>query len=112
MPRPFTTVNDRAAGGSHARPRRSFPDISEWHPIRARLEASIEAANQLFLLTTCATARICRGWPDLCVTLCGNRRLGSGPRARIAGGRLSAWAIPTNEELMIARHTRRIREQG
>jgi acetate kinase len=29
-----------------------------------------------------------------------------GPRISAAGSRVSAWAIPTNEELMIARHTR------
>ncbi|MCU0806068.1 MAG: acetate/propionate family kinase [Burkholderiales bacterium] len=31
-----------------------------------------------------------------------------GPRISAATSRVSAWAIPTNEELMIARHTRRI----
>ncbi|KAF1693704.1 acetate/propionate family kinase [Pseudoxanthomonas koreensis] len=31
-----------------------------------------------------------------------------GPRISTAGSRVSAWAIPTNEELMIARHTRRL----
>jgi acetate kinase len=32
----------------------------------------------------------------------------SGPRISAARSRVSAWAIPTNEELMIARHTRRV----
>ena len=31
-----------------------------------------------------------------------------GPRISTAGSRVSAWVIPTNEELMIARHTRRV----
>ena len=31
-----------------------------------------------------------------------------GPRISTAASRVSAWVIPTNEELMIARHTRRI----
>jgi acetate kinase len=31
-----------------------------------------------------------------------------GPRISAATSRVSAWAIPTNEELMIARHTRRV----
>jgi len=31
-----------------------------------------------------------------------------GPRISAARSRISAWAIPTNEELMIARHTRRL----
>ena len=32
----------------------------------------------------------------------------NGPRISAAGSRVSAWSIPTNEELMIARHTRRL----
>jgi acetate kinase len=31
---------------------------------------------------------------------------GHGPRISTAGSRTGAWVIPTNEELMIARHTR------
>lgn len=31
-----------------------------------------------------------------------------GPRIRRPGGNISAWVIPTNEELMIARHTIRL----
>ena len=31
-----------------------------------------------------------------------------GPRISTAGSRVSAWVIPTNEELMIARHTGRL----
>ncbi|MFI5008420.1 MAG: acetate kinase, partial [Solirubrobacterales bacterium] len=31
-----------------------------------------------------------------------------GPRISKAGSRVSAWVIPTNEELMIARHTGRL----
>jgi acetate kinase len=30
---------------------------------------------------------------------------GAGPRISVRGGKVSAWVIPTNEELMIARHT-------
>jgi acetate kinase len=33
---------------------------------------------------------------------------GKGPRISKAASRVSAWAIPTNEELMIARHTGRL----
>ena len=33
---------------------------------------------------------------------------GRGPRISRAGSRISAWVIPTNEELMIARHTGRL----
>ncbi|MGB5762889.1 MAG: hypothetical protein WBM58_10120 [Sedimenticolaceae bacterium] len=35
-----------------------------------------------------------------------------GPRISAATSRTSAWVIPTNEELMIARHTRRLIEQA
>ncbi|MBL8396202.1 MAG: acetate kinase [Candidatus Accumulibacter sp.] len=31
-----------------------------------------------------------------------------GPRISLAGSRTSAWVVPTNEELMIARHTRQL----
>jgi acetate kinase len=31
-----------------------------------------------------------------------------GPRISTAGSRASAWVVPTNEELMIARHTGRL----
>jgi acetate kinase len=31
-----------------------------------------------------------------------------GPRISTPGSRVAAWAIPTNEELMIARHTQRL----
>ena len=31
-----------------------------------------------------------------------------GPRISAAGSRTTAWVIPTNEELMIARHTGRL----
>jgi acetate kinase len=32
-------------------------------------------------------------------------RIAHGPRISTAGSRISAWVIPTDEELMIARHT-------
>jgi acetate kinase len=50
--------------------------------------------------------RVCRdaGW--LGVDLDAGANLRGGPRISSAGSRASAWVIPTNEELMIARHTR------
>jgi len=36
---------------------------------------------------------------------------GGGPRISTAGSVTSAWVLPTNEELMIARHTRRVLSQ-
>lgn len=43
-----------------------------------------------------------------------NRRANAkgGPRVSAARSRVSAWAIPTNEERMIARHTRRALDAG
>jgi acetate kinase len=52
--------------------------------------------------------RICRtsAWLGIDLDLRANER--RGPRISTAGSRVSAWVIPTNEELMIARHTARI----
>jgi acetate kinase len=52
--------------------------------------------------------RVCRdaAWLGVELDAAANER--SGPRISTAGSRVSAWVIPTNEELMIARHTRRV----
>jgi acetate kinase len=52
-------------------------------------------------------ARICRDaeWLGVRLDEGGNQR--GGPRISAAGSRVTAWVIPTDEELMIARHTRR-----
>lgn len=52
--------------------------------------------------------RVCRdaGW--LGVELDGAANLADAERISTAGSAVSAWVIPTNEELMIARHTRRL----
>jgi acetate kinase len=39
------------------------------------------------------------------VTLDADANARHGPRISSSGSRVSAWVIPTNEELMIARHT-------
>jgi acetate kinase len=52
--------------------------------------------------------RVCRGAAWLGVELDAAANARGGPRIDAAGGRVSAWSIPTNEELMIARHTRRV----
>jgi acetate kinase len=53
---------------------------------------------------------VCRdaGWLGVELDTGANSR--GGPRISTAGARVSAWVIPTNEELMIARHTRRVLE--
>jgi len=52
--------------------------------------------------------RVCRdaGW--LGVELDEGANAAGGPRISTPGARTSAWTIPTNEELMIARHTRQL----
>ena len=49
--------------------------------------------------------RICEASAWLGVTLDPTANAGHGPRITTARSRVSAWVIPTNEELMIARHT-------
>ena len=51
-------------------------------------------------------SRVCRDASWLGVALDAAANLKGGPRISTAGSRVAAWAIPTNEELMIARHTR------
>ena len=57
-------------------------------------------------------ARVCRdaGWLGLELEEIANQT--GGPRISRHGSRVSAWVIPTNEELMIATHTRRLLEAG
>ena len=52
--------------------------------------------------------RVCRDAAWLGVELDAAANARNGPRISSAGSRVSAWAIPTNEELMIARHTRHL----
>jgi acetate kinase len=49
--------------------------------------------------------RICEASQWLGVDLDADANAQGGPRISRAGSRVSAWVIPTNEELMIARHT-------
>jgi len=52
--------------------------------------------------------RVCRDAAWLGVELDTRANAAGGPRISAPGSRASAWSIPTNEELMIARHTGRI----
>jgi len=49
--------------------------------------------------------RICEASAWLGITLDDSANAAHGPRISTAGSRVSAWVVPTNEELMIARHT-------
>jgi acetate kinase len=49
--------------------------------------------------------RICEASAWLGIELDGDANRGGGPRLTRATSRVSAWVIPTDEELMIARHT-------
>ena len=53
-------------------------------------------------------ARVCRDAAWLGLELDAAANDAGGPRISRARGRVTAWVIPTNEELMIAQHTRRL----
>jgi acetate kinase len=52
--------------------------------------------------------RICESSAWLGVDLDPEANAGGGPRISRSNSKVSAWVIPTNEELMIARHTGRL----
>ena len=52
--------------------------------------------------------RVCRDAARLGVELDQAANKTHGPRISMATSRITAWVIPTDEELMIARHTRRV----
>jgi len=54
--------------------------------------------------------RVCRDAEWLGLTLDAAANVTGGPRISAPGSRVAAWVIPTDEELMIARHTRRVLE--
>ena len=53
-------------------------------------------------------ARVCQDAAWLGVVLDPSANAAGGPCISTPGARVCAWSIPTNEELMIARHTRRL----
>ena len=55
--------------------------------------------------------RICRDAEWLGLELDRGANEKGGPRISTAGSRVTAWVIPTNEELMIAQHTQRLISQ-
>jgi acetate kinase len=57
-------------------------------------------------------ARVCIGASWLGVTLDAQANAAGGPRISTAGAKVSAWVIPTDENLMIARHTRRLLDRN
>src|SRR5262245_37817175 len=59
---------------------------------------------------TAIRERVCRDAAWLGVDVDAVANAAGGPRISTTGARVAAWAIPTNEELMIARHTRRLLE--
>jgi acetate kinase len=58
--------------------------------------------------STAIRERICRDSAWLGIELDAAANDAGGPRITTSRSRVAAWVIPTNEELMIARHTRRI----
>jgi acetate kinase len=57
-------------------------------------------------------ARVCRDASWLGLELDEAANANGGPRITREGSRVSAWVIPTNEELMIAMHMRRLLREG
>jgi acetate kinase len=57
-------------------------------------------------------AAVCRRAAWLGIALDAEANSDDGPRISTAGSRTTAWVIPTNEELMIARHTRDVLAGG
>ena len=57
-------------------------------------------------------AAVCRDAAWLGVELDAAANAGGGARISTAGSRVAAWVIPTDEELMIARHTRALLDDG
>ena len=55
---------------------------------------------------------VCRGAAWLGVELDAEANARGGPRISTPGSRVAAWVIPTDEELMIARHTRALLDAG
>jgi acetate kinase len=55
-------------------------------------------------------ARVCRGAAWLGVSIDEAANAAGGPRLSFAGARVAAWVVPTDENLMVARHTRRLLE--
>ena len=53
--------------------------------------------------------RVCRGAEWLGIRLDPDANAAGGPRISAADSRAGAWVVPTNEELMIARYTRKMR---
>jgi acetate kinase len=53
-------------------------------------------------------ARVCRDAAWLGLELDDHANAAGGPRISRAGSAVGAWVVPTNEELMIARHVRRV----
>ncbi len=58
--------------------------------------------------STVIRERVCAGAAWLGVALDAAANAQGGPRISASGARVSTWVIPTNEELMIARHTQRL----
>jgi acetate kinase len=56
--------------------------------------------------------RVCRQAAWLGVQLDGAANQAGGPRISVDASRVSAWVIPTNEEMMIARHTMAVAGAG
>ena len=95
-PRSTSTSTASAASSARSPPRSAGSTRSCSPPASARTAASLRE-------------RVCRDAAWLGVELDAGRQRGAAARASAPpASRVSAWVIPTNEELMIARHTRSV----
>ena len=77
---------------------------------RARSSPRASASTRRRSASACAATRPGWAWSSIRVA-----NQAGGPRISTAGSKVSAWVIPTNEEVMIARHTARlpdVRDRG
>ena len=107
----------RTLAGEHANRARNSRSISSstasganWGRSPPRWAASMRSCSRrASARTRPRSARaICQAAAWLGVELDAAANTAGGPRISTAASRVAAWTIPTNEELMIARHTERL----
>ena len=98
---PARTFRDRPVRVPH-RPRTRLACGGAW-----RLDALVFTAG-IGEHAPAVRERVCNDAAWLGIELDAEANARGGPRISTASSKVSAWVIPTNEELMIARHTREI----
>jgi acetate kinase len=102
---------------THVRSRRwicsSIASTASWVPWQQPWAVSMRSCSpEASVRTPLRSAPVCRGASWLGLDLDEVANTNGGPHISREGSRVSAWVIPTNEELMIARHMRRLVSRG